>query len=212
MFHSRRAVKGGLNFGLYKNEEFDKAADEQRAAMDLAERQKLVRRAQELIVANSPALILYHRDIIHAYNKKRFKGVKPIFGNGIGFPYMPLAYLDLEALTPRKVLRLTTIYDIASLNPFQNSKSTNSTTLRQIYATFVTRDEKAEVMPWALASWNVVDKTTVDIVLRPNTKFHDGKPADRRGRQVHVRFHPQAQVPGHGPRYGCRGERCDLRR
>src|SRR5436190_19486605 len=38
MFHSRRAVKGGLNFGIYKNEEFDKAADEQRQAMDPAER------------------------------------------------------------------------------------------------------------------------------------------------------------------------------
>jgi peptide/nickel transport system substrate-binding protein len=177
MFHSRRAIKGGLNFGLYKNDEFDKAADSQRQAMDPAERQKLVRLAQELVVADSPSLILYHRDIIHAYNKKRFKGMKPILGNGIGFPYMPLAYMDIEALQPRKVLRLTSIYDIASLNPFQTPEIYNSTTLRLIYATFVTRDEKAEVMPWALASWNVVDNTTVDIVLRPNTKFHDGKPA-----------------------------------
>ena len=177
MFHSRRAIKGGLNFGFYKNEEFDKAADDQREAMVLADRQKLVQRAQELMLADSPSLILYHRDIIHAYNKKRFKGMKPILGNGIGFPYMPLAYMDIEALTPRKVMRLTSIYDIASLNPFLTPEIYNSTTLRLVYATFVTRDEKAEVMPWALASWNVVDKTTVDIVLRPNTKFHDGKPA-----------------------------------
>ena len=177
MFHSRRAIKGGLNFGLYKNETFDKAADDQRQAMDPAERQSLVRRAQELMVADSPSLILSHRDIIHAYNKKRFKGMKPILGNGIGFPYMPVAYMDIEALTPRKVLRLTSIYDIASLNPFQTPEIYNSTTLRLIYTTFVTRDEKAEVMPWALHSWNVVDKTTVDIVLRPNTKFHDGKAA-----------------------------------
>src|SRR5262245_27095194 len=45
MFHSRRAIKGGLNFGIYKNEDFDKAADEQRQAMEVPERQKLVRRA-----------------------------------------------------------------------------------------------------------------------------------------------------------------------
>jgi peptide/nickel transport system substrate-binding protein len=177
MFHSRRAVKGGLNFGQYKNEDFDKLADAQRQELNLADRQQLVRRAQELIVADSPALILFHRDIIHAYNKQRFKGMKPILGNGIGFPYMPLSYMDIEALTPRKVMRLTTIYDIASLNPFQTPEIYNSTTLRLVYATFVTRDEKAEVMPWALQSWNVVDKTTVDIALRPNTKFHDGKPA-----------------------------------
>ncbi|RPI41156.1 MAG: hypothetical protein EHM67_08715, partial [Hyphomicrobiaceae bacterium] len=61
MFHSRRAIKGGLNFGLYKSDEFDKAADSQRQAMDPAERQKLVRLAQEMVVADSPSLILYHR-------------------------------------------------------------------------------------------------------------------------------------------------------
>jgi peptide/nickel transport system substrate-binding protein len=177
MFHSRRAVKGGLNFGGYKNADFDTVADAQRQEMEPAARQELVRRAQALIVEDSPSIILYHRDIIHAYNKRRFKGMKPILGNGIGFPYMPLAYMDIEATGPRKIMRGTTIYDIASLNPFQTPEIYNSTTLRLIYATFVTRDEKAEVMPWALASWNVVDKTTVDIVLRPNTKFHDGKPA-----------------------------------
>ncbi len=32
-------------------------------------------------------------------------------------------------------------------------------------------------MPWALQSWNIVNPTTVDIVLRPNTKFHDGRTA-----------------------------------
>jgi peptide/nickel transport system substrate-binding protein len=198
MFHSRRAIKGGLNFGLYNNADFDKAADAQRQEINTAERQRLVRLAQELIVADSPSLVLFHRDIIHAYNKKRFTGMKPILGNGIGFPYMPLSYMDIEALTPRKVLRLTTIYDIASLNPFQTPEIYNSTTLRLIYATFVTRDEKAEVMPWALHSWNVVDKTTVDVVLRPGTKFHDGKAATAEDVKFTFDFILQHKFPAMG--------------
>jgi len=174
MFHSRRTARGGLNFGFYRNEAFDRLADAQRAEMDPAKRQVLVREAQQIIADDSPSIVLYHRDIIHAYNKRRFSGVKPILGNGIGFPYMPLSYQDITPLTPRRFIRITSIYDIASLNPFLTPEIYNSTTLRLVYATFTTRDEKAEVMPWALERWNVVNPTTVDITLRPNTRFHDG--------------------------------------
>lgn len=177
MFHSRRTARGGLNFGFYRNEAFDTLADAQRSEMDLAKRQALVREAQTHIVEDSPSIVLFHRDIIHAYNKSRFSGMKPILGNGIGFPYMPFAYMDITPLTRRRFIRLTSIYDIASLNPFLTPEIYNSTTLRLIYATFVTRDEKAEVMPWALERWNVVNPTTVDITLRGNTTFHDGRPA-----------------------------------
>jgi len=177
MFHSRRTARGGLNFGFYRNAEFDRLADAQRSEMDPAKRRDLVRQAQAIIAEDSPSLVLFHRDIIHAYNKRRFTGVKPILGNGIGFPYMPMSYMDLAPLTPRKFMRLTSIYDIASLNPFLTPEIYNSTTLRLIYATFTTRDEKAEVMPWALQGWNIVNPTTVDITLRPNTKFHDGRVA-----------------------------------
>lgn len=177
MFHSRRTARGGLNFGFYRNEAFDRLADAQRSEMDPARRQQLVREAQTHIVEDSPSLVLFHRDIIHAYNKRRFSGMKPILGNGIGFPYMPLSYMDITPLTPRRFIRLTSIYDIASLNPFLTPEIYNSTTLRLIYATFTTRDEKADVMPWALERWNIVNPTTVDITLRGNTKFHDGRPA-----------------------------------
>lgn len=177
MFHSRRTARGGLNFGFYRNETFDRLADVQRSEMDPERRRQLVREAQAHIVEDVPSIVLFHRDIIHAYNKQRFTGVKPILGNGIGFPYMPLAYMDLAPLTRRRFIRITSIYDIASLNPFLTPEIYNSTTLRLVYATFTTRDEKAEVMPWALQSWNIVNPTTVDITLRPNTKFHDGRTA-----------------------------------
>jgi peptide/nickel transport system substrate-binding protein len=176
-FLGRRDINGGLNYGHYHSDAFDALCEAQRSEMDPIKRQKLVRDAQAQILADSPALILLHRDLVHGYNKKRFSGVKPILGNGIGAPYMPLSYMDLTPLTSRKFIKIATFSDIASLNPFHTPEVYNSGVMRLMYPTFVTRDEKTNLMPWSLQSWNVVGPTTVDIVLRPGTKFHDGKPA-----------------------------------
>jgi peptide/nickel transport system substrate-binding protein len=176
ILNSKRDVKGGMNYGSYHSEAYDKVVEAQRVEMDEEKRRALVMQAQAISAKDNPLMVLFHRDIIQAYNKAKFKGVTSIFGNGIGFPYAPMAYLDLEALTPRRVIKITSIYDIASLNPFFTPEVYNSTTLRQIYATFVTRDKDANIAPWSLDRWNIVNPTTVDIVLRPGQTFHDGKP------------------------------------
>ncbi|WP_342643805.1 ABC transporter substrate-binding protein [Rhodoligotrophos ferricapiens] len=176
ILNSKRAAKGGLNYGHYENPEYDKAANAQRVEVDEEKRRALVMEAQAIAAKDNPLMVLFHRDIIQAYNKAKFKGVTPIFGNGIGYPYAPLAYMGIEALTPRKMVKVTSIYDIASLNPFLTPEVYNSSILRLMYATFVTRDKDANIMPWAAESWTLVDPTTMDIVLRPNQTFHDGKP------------------------------------
>jgi peptide/nickel transport system substrate-binding protein len=176
-FLGRRDINGGLNYGHYHSDTFDKLGEAQRAEMDQSKRQTLVRDAQAQIATDIPSLFLFHRDIIHAYNKQNFTGMTPIFGNGIGAPYMPMAFMNIEGLTPRKVIKISTLYDVASLNPFFTPEVYNSGIMRLMYGTLVTRDAKTDLMPWALESWNIVDATTVDVVLRPGTKFHDGHPA-----------------------------------
>jgi peptide/nickel transport system substrate-binding protein len=177
-FLGRRAdINGTLNYGRYHSAAFDAPCEAQRAEMDPAKRQALVREAQVRIAEDSPSMFLLHKDIIHAYNKKNFGGMKPIFGNGIGAPYMPLSYMDITPLTPRKFIKISSNNGIASLNPFLTPEVFNSGIMRMMYPTFVTRDEKTDLVPWALESWNVVDPTTFDIVLRPGTTFHDGHPA-----------------------------------
>ena len=177
-FLGRRAdINGTLNYGHYKSAAFDTPCEAQRAEMDQTKRQALVREAQARMVEDIPSMFLLHKDIIQAYNSKLFDGMTPIFGNGIGAPYMPMAFMNINPLSARKFIKIGNIYDVASLNPFHTPEVFNSGVMRMMYATFVTRDANTDLMPWLLESWNIVDPITVDIVLRPGIKFHDGHPA-----------------------------------
>lgn len=175
-FHSRRLIKGGLNYGNFNNPEFDKLADAQRAEMDPEKRRALVIEAQALLAAQNPAIVLLHRNTTQGYNKTRFSGMVEVMGSGVAMAYIPWSYFKMKPLTGRKTVRVTNIYDIATLNPFATPEINNSTMLRWMYPTFVIRAPDTTLQPWVAASWNVVDPKTVDVVLREGLTFDDGKP------------------------------------
>jgi peptide/nickel transport system substrate-binding protein len=174
--YSKRTVKGGLNYGNYTNPRYDQVIEAQRQEMDPTRRQKLVWDAQATSAAENPSLVLFHRDYIQVYNSTRWEGVVPVVGSGIAMPYIPWSYLKMRAKTPRKLLKVTSIYDLHTLNPFATPEVHNSTMLRWIYPAFVIRDADTNLMPWAAESWKVVNPTTIDVTLRDGMKFHDGKP------------------------------------
>ncbi len=168
--------KGGLNYGNYHDPSYDKRDDAQREAMDDKQRQKLVFEAQAIAAGANPSLILFSRDYIQAYNADRWEGVVPMMGSGIAMPYIPWTYLKMRARTNRKLVKVTSIYDIHTLNPFATPEVYNSSLLRWMYPTFVIRDEHLKVSPWAAESWKIVDPRTIDVVIQQNMTFHDGKP------------------------------------
>ena len=174
--YSKRMTKGGLNYGNYSNPKYDKLIEAQRQEMDPAKRQKLVWEAQVTSAADNPSLVLLHRDYVQAYNTARFEGVVPVLGSGIAMPYIPWSYFKMKPKTARKLVKVTSIYDIHTLNPFATPEVHNSTLLRWIYPPFVIRDENTNISPWTAESWKVVNPTTVEVVLRDGMKFHDGKP------------------------------------
>ena len=174
--HSSRVRPGGLNYGEFKNAEFDRLADAQRAEMDPVKRLALVKQAQAILHDQVPSIVVYHLAAIQAYNKQRWSGVVPVVGNGIAYPYIPWTYYKAKPLTRNTVARATSIYDIHTLNPFATFEIHNSTMLRWIYPTFVIRDENLDIKPWAAESWQAVDDKTVDVTIRDGMKFHDGKP------------------------------------
>jgi len=175
-FHSSRAAKGGRNYGYYINKEYDKVAEAQKIEMDDAKRQQLVRKAQMMLAKDNPFFPIYHHGYVHAYNKERLEGVIPVMGTGIGMPYTPWTFYKAKPKTSLREIRVVNIYDIHRLNPFATPEAENENWLRLIYDTFAKRDPDLNLIPWAAESWKIVDKMTVDIVLRDGMKFHDGKP------------------------------------
>lgn len=173
--HSRRAQKGGLNYGGYRNAAYDAAADAQRAEMDTAKRFELVRAAQALSAKDHPSLVLLHRTTVQAYNKVRWEGPVAMIGAGIALPYVPWTYIGLKPKGGRKVVRVVAAYDMVTTNPFATPEVYNVAMLRLLYAPLVVRDKDANVVPWAAESVTVVDPTTVDVKLRSGLKFHDGR-------------------------------------
>lgn len=175
-YSSSRLSEGGINYGGYSDPKYDAVDNEQREEMDDEKRQKLVFKAQAIAGAANPSLILFSRNYIQAYNHKRFEGVVSVPGSGIAMPYIPWTYLKMTPKTSRKLVKVTSIYDIHTLNPFATPEVYNTGLLRWIYPTFVMRDEHWNLVPWAAESYKSVDPKTIDVVIRDGMKFHDGKP------------------------------------
>ena len=176
LFHSERAKPGGRNYCSYENQEYDRVVDAQLKETDRNKRQKLVWEAQEIIHNTNAFFPIFHRDYIQAYNVKRIKNVVPVMGTGVGFPYIPWTFLKAEPVGKIREPRIVGKNDLITLNPFAVSQVQNESWLRLCYETFVMRDKETNLIPWAAESWNTVDDTTVDIVLRKGMAFHDGKP------------------------------------
>ncbi|MEX0923716.1 MAG: ABC transporter substrate-binding protein [Rhodovibrionaceae bacterium] len=175
-FNSRRLEKGGLNYGNYNSPEFDKLNNAQRQEMDPKKRVELIHQAQQLLLEDRPGVSIYYRDYVNPYRKDRIKGVVPVLGNGVGLAYIPWTYYMAEPIGERDFVRVTTQYDIATLNPFATGEVVNASFLRFMYAPLVMRGPDLEPTPWTAESWEVIDSTTVDVTLREGLKFHDGEP------------------------------------
>ena len=176
-FHSSRAKPGGRNYGHYINEEYDKIVDAQVMEMDLEKRQKLIRKAQEILHRDNVFFPVFHKDYIQAYNIERIEGVVPTMGTCIGFPYTPWTFIEAKPKKEIKEPRIAQIRDcMQTWNPFATTNAQNEGWHRLIYDRFVIRDRDTKLIPWAAESWDIVDSTTVDIVLRDGMKFFDGKP------------------------------------
>jgi ABC-type transport system substrate-binding protein len=90
-FHSQNAKPRGWNMSGYKNPEFDSIADASAKAMNEKERQALVWKMQQIVMADVPYIPLYNPKLIEAVRKGRFTGwVQAIEGVGNSWSYCVL--------------------------------------------------------------------------------------------------------------------------
>ncbi|WP_372617273.1 ABC transporter substrate-binding protein [Falsiroseomonas sp.] len=63
-----------------------------------------------------------------------------------------------------------------TMDPQFNLLGSNTSALRNIFDTLLSRDPSLQVRPSLAESWRAVDETTWEFKLRPGVRFHDGSP------------------------------------
>jgi peptide/nickel transport system substrate-binding protein len=177
VLHSNAADPGGNNLSYWRNEEADALIDAQAVELDQAARIDLVKQVQTLFAAESPMVPVYYINDVQAINKEKFSGALQRESAGILRFNNLTSFLNIEPLTDQRLLRLDNNHDGTSTNPFLSAGSLfNNATMLWVYDTLARRDENLATIPWAAESWEWVDDTNLDVVLRQGMTFHDGQP------------------------------------
>jgi len=170
---SRASNPGGNNPGGYNNPEYDALFDRQSQAFDIEERRKLVHQMQELYKPDIPVAVLFYRDEVVAYNNTTFGNFDVMAGEGLYSEWTPMT---AEPLGERKTLRIGGPQEPDNLNPVNSTSVWGWKWMRLYYDRLVRLSADVEPLPWAAASVEALDETTIEVVLREGMTFHDGNP------------------------------------
>lgn len=170
--HSSQYFPGGYGWTGYSNPEVDKLAEEQQVAMDRGKRQELVHKAQELIHNDQPENVLVNPQMTNAYREDRIKNLVPQMGEGIGSFWTDI---NMEVIKGSGYVKTGATVPLKNLNPIEVHDANEFKELRMIYDRLFQINPEGVVEPWAAKSYEIVDPTTLDIIIRKGMKFHDGK-------------------------------------
>ena len=157
----------------YRSDEYDALAEAQRREMDVDARREIAIEAQDLLQEDIPALALFYRDEIQAYNNERWADMTVMAGEGLYHEWQPY---HATPLTDDAELRIANTQDLDTFNPLSATAVWEWKLLRMVYDKLVRVTTEFEPEPWAAESIDVIDDTTVDVVLREGMTFHDGEP------------------------------------
>lgn len=171
--HSSQADSGGNNTDKYRSEEFDVLADAQRSEMDPEKRRELVFEAQRVLAEDVPRVTMYSRTNVQVYDKDKYENVTAIPGEGLFNEWTPI---QVKPLTEDKILKVASNINLDTLNPMGAKSVYEWRNLRLIYDKLVRLSPDIEPVPASAESWEVVDDTTINVVLKDGLTFHDGEP------------------------------------
>lgn len=173
VFHSKNAVPGAWNLSGFDDPAYDKLAEAQKVAYDLKKRQQLVWQCQEILFQQNPWVVTVNNNSIQAYNSANFLVPKVSIA---GFnDAMMLFYIQPKG--DKKVFRYgTAMADLKTINPLVFNESDQFVYVYSIYDTLVRVTPEGKPELWAAAALDTVDDTTIDVTLRKDMTFHDGKP------------------------------------
>ncbi len=173
-FHSSRAEAGGWNISGTTDPELDKLLEAQRREYDPEKRKAIVGDIQKELDEQNPWLVMLNFDELQAYNKANF--TDPVLPKVSGFKDA-VAFVTLKPVGEQKVVRWGAPFsDLKTINPIIASESSQVRLVYLIYDTLMKIGPNTEPQFWMASAIEPIDDTTVEVVLRDDLKFHDGKP------------------------------------
>jgi peptide/nickel transport system substrate-binding protein len=165
----------GYDFVGHDNPDYMKIAEAQRSELDQSKRKELIYAAQDAINKDQPYIFLVYPKNVLAYDKSVWKQSTVVEQSGIGIRSF-WTYLRAEPLTAQKDMITNATEAMLALNPLYISGAIDSWLTEIIWDRLMRMGPDGLPIPWAAEKVIQVDSTTVDCVLRPGQKWHDGKP------------------------------------
>jgi peptide/nickel transport system substrate-binding protein len=165
----------GYDFVGYDNPNYMKIAEAQRSELDQGKRKQLIYEAQDAINKDQPYIFLVYPKNVLAYDKSVWKQSTVVEQSGIGIRSF-WTYLRAEPLTAQKDMITNAAEAMLALNPLYISGAIDSWLTEIIWDRLMRMGPDGLPIPWAAEKVIQVDPNTVDCVLSPGQKWHDGKP------------------------------------
>ena len=150
--------------------EYAKLAEEQQQVVDPDERLGLVFEAQEIFSQQLPWWYVLHFQDSVLYNSERWENV--ISSSPVSMHEGIVPWLFMSPKTDDRTLNWLSPAVMSTWNPL--SEPAEYGFQRLVYDTFA-RDIQGELTAWAAESWEYVDDTTLEVILRDDMTFHDGE-------------------------------------
>lgn len=115
-----------------------------------------------------------NNDEFQAYNKVNFKD--PVVSKVGGFMDI-FPFFTIKPVGDRKVIRLAEgNQDLKTINPLLSSEASQIRFIYLIYDMLLRIGPDTKPQLWAATAVNPIDQKTIDVTIRKDLKFHDGKP------------------------------------
>jgi peptide/nickel transport system substrate-binding protein len=174
LFHSSTAPRG-FNFVGYNSPEYDKVAEQQRQTVDPVARQRLIRQAQEIVARDAPYAFLVHPNTLQAFNQTVFDAATITVQKGVGIRNF-WTFIGATPKGQQKAMIINSGTALQAIHPLYIAGAPDSWMNELIWDRLVRIGPDGLPRPWAAESFKFADEKTVDIVIRGDMKFHDGKP------------------------------------
>lgn len=174
LFHSSTAPTG-FNFIGYENPEYDATVEAARVAVDPEERRGLIHKAQEILAADQPNMMLAHPQSTFAFDKTVWDPASAVDQGGIGIKNT-WSFIALEPLGAQRDIITNSANNIQGINPLWISGGTDSWITELIWDRLLRIGPDGLPVEWSAESYEWLDDTTISLTLRPGQTWHDGEP------------------------------------